>query len=135
MGQGALRRERVTVRGEAPRKKRTSRDEARDSSRRALPVRATYRTTRVLGAISESPGSCNRDIAGAAGLTDEGQTSKLLSRLEQRGLVRNIGLGQAYGEPNAWLLTMEGEQVLGVLRPCFSPVNGVPGPRRVRGSA
>ena len=76
------------------------------------PVRPTYRTTRVLDAIGASPCSSNRDIADAAGLRDEGQTSKLLSRLEQRGLVENVGLGAAYGEPNAWRLTASGEGML-----------------------
>ncbi|HTZ63707.1 MAG TPA: winged helix-turn-helix domain-containing protein [Solirubrobacteraceae bacterium] len=79
------------------------------------PVRATYRTTRVLSAIGEAPRSNNREIADAAGLRDEGQTSKLLSRLEQRGLVENVGLGAAYGEPNEWLLTGAGRRVLNTM--------------------
>ena len=62
----------------------------------------------VLRAIAQAPRSNNRAIAQAAGLSDEGQTSKLLSRLKHQGLVENVGLGQAYGEPNAWLLTREG---------------------------
>jgi DNA-binding MarR family transcriptional regulator len=78
----------------------------------SLPVRATYRTTRVLCAIAEAPRSNNREIADAAGLRDEGQTSKLLSRLEQRGLIENVGLGAAYGEPNEWLLTEAGRGML-----------------------
>ncbi len=77
-----------------------------------LPVRTTYRTTRVLEAIAERPRSNNREIADAAGLRDEGQTSKLLSRLEQRGLIENVGLGAAYGEPNEWLLTGAGRRLL-----------------------
>ncbi len=79
---------------------------------RHLPVRVTYRTSQVLRAIGAAPRSNNREIAEAAGLRDEGQTSKLLRRLEQRGLVRNLGLGAAHGEPNAWLLTPQGERVL-----------------------
>ena len=89
-----------------------------------LPVRATYRTTRVLEAIADRPRSNNREIADAAGLRDEGQTSKLLSRLEQRGLVENVGLGAAYGEPNEWLLTGAGRRVL----------ENSPRPSSVRGS-
>ncbi|HYM45030.1 MAG TPA: helix-turn-helix domain-containing protein [Solirubrobacteraceae bacterium] len=76
-----------------------------------LPIRATYRTTLVLRAIDSAPESSNREIARAAGLADEGQTSRLLRRLERRGLVRNVGLGQAYGEPNAWLLTPHGRRL------------------------
>jgi hypothetical protein len=77
-----------------------------------LPTRTTYRTARVLSAIDALPRPNNREIAEAAGLRDEGQTSKLLSRLERRGWVENVGLGAAYGEPNAWLLTASGERVL-----------------------
>ncbi len=95
---------------------RAAEREAPAPVRRHLPVRATYRTTCVLRAIGARPRSNNREIADAAGLRDEGQTSKLLSRLEQRGLVRNVGLGAAYGEPNAWLLTDSGESVLAATR-------------------
>jgi hypothetical protein len=73
--------------------------------------RASYRTVLVLQAIAQAPRSNNRAIAQAAGLSDEGQTSKLLSRLKRQGLIENVGLGQAYGEPNAWLLTAEGQRV------------------------
>jgi DNA-binding MarR family transcriptional regulator len=74
-------------------------------------VRATYRTVRVLRAIGSSPGSSNRAVADAAGLRDEGQTSKLLKRLRRRGLIENVGGGQACGAPNAWLLTARGRRV------------------------
>jgi hypothetical protein len=92
-----------------------------------LPVRATYRTTRVLSAISAYPRSNNREIADAADVRDEGQTSKLLSRLEQRGLVQNVGLGAAYGEPNAWLLTVLGERVLKATGQLYSASAGTVG--------
>jgi hypothetical protein len=72
------------------------------------PIRTTYRTARVLEAIGRSPHSSNRDIAAAAGLSDEGQTSRLLGRLARQGLIENVGLGHAYGEPNAWVLTASG---------------------------
>jgi hypothetical protein len=72
--------------------------------------RASYRTALVLAAIAGAPEANNRAIAQAAGLSDEGQTSKLLSRLRRQGLIENVGLGQAYGEPNAWLLTKQGER-------------------------
>jgi hypothetical protein len=77
-----------------------------------LPVRSTYRTMRVLEAIGTLPRSNNREIAEAAGLRDQGQTSKLLNRLARRGLVHNAGLGAAHGEPNAWLLTVAGKRIL-----------------------
>lgn len=75
------------------------------------PVRSTYRTARVLRAIGEAPRSSNREVAAAAGLKDEGQTSKLLRRLEAKGLVENVGLGHVFGEPNAWVLTGTGRDV------------------------
>ena len=81
-----------------------------------LPVRATHRTMAVLDAVARAPRSSNRRIAEIAGLADEGQTSKLLWRLAQRGVIENLGRGQNFGEPNAWLLTSHGREVLRRLR-------------------
>jgi hypothetical protein len=100
-----------------------------------LPVRTTYRTTRVLCAIGERPGLSNREIADAAGLTDEGQTSKLLRRLKRQRLVENTGLGQPYGGPNAWSLTAYGERVRDATRHSLVPGAGAATGRRVRGAA
>jgi chromosome segregation and condensation protein ScpB len=100
-----------------------------------LPMRVTYRTTRVLSAIGDSPGLSNRDIAQAAGLTDEGQTSRLLRRLEQRDLVQNVGVGHTYGGANAWLLTEYGERVLGATRHSLVPGAGAVMGRRDRGAS
>jgi hypothetical protein len=93
-----------------------------------LPIRVTHRTTLVLRAIMRSPYSNNRELAEAAGLIDEGQTSKLLARLQQRGVIKNVGLGAARGEPNAWLLTPRGERVLELIGS-----GPLPGPGRRRG--
>ncbi len=106
-----------------------------ESHLQRLPVRVTYRTTRVLNAVGEAPGLSNRDIAEAAGLTDEGQTSRLLRRLEQRKLVQNVGVGQAYGGANAWLLTAYGERVLDATRQSLVPGAGAVSRKRVRGAA
>jgi AcrR family transcriptional regulator/DNA-binding MarR family transcriptional regulator len=76
-----------------------------------LPMRLTYRTLRVLSAISEQPGASNRLIGEMAGASDQGQISRLLARLEKLGLVENSGQGQAYGECNAWRLTELGSEV------------------------
>ncbi|MGH2863716.1 MAG: TetR family transcriptional regulator [Solirubrobacteraceae bacterium] len=67
--------------------------------------RVTYRTARVLSAIAASPGANNRDVAQAAGVKDQGQISRLLSRLQHLGLIENLG-GGASG--NAWHLTDDG---------------------------
>jgi AcrR family transcriptional regulator/DNA-binding MarR family transcriptional regulator len=76
-----------------------------------LEMRLTYRTVRVLMAIAARPGSSNRAVADMAEVTDQGQMSKLLSRLQQIGLIENSGGGAARGEPNAWTLTDKGWRV------------------------
>jgi hypothetical protein len=73
---------------------------------------ATRRTRLVLRAITAAPRSSNREVARAAGLVDEGQASKLLRRLAERGLVENAGVGQGGGRSNAWVLTSRGERAL-----------------------
>ncbi len=78
---------------------------------RDLQMRLTYRTVRVLAAIAAAPGASNREIADAAGVTDQGQISKLLTRLEHLELARNSGQGHAKGEPNNWHLTPMGHQL------------------------
>lgn len=95
-----------------------------------LPIRATHRTTMVLRAIARAPYSNNREIAQAAELTDEGQASKLLARLERRGVIENVGLGQARGEPNAWVLTGSGRRTVQLINQSFAL--GAPRPRRAR---
>jgi AcrR family transcriptional regulator len=76
-----------------------------------LEMRITYRTVRVLMVIAESPDASNRTIASGAGISDQGQVSKLLARLEHLGLIENRGAGPIKGAPNAWILTARGEQV------------------------
>jgi hypothetical protein len=100
-----------------------------------LAVRTTYRTARVLRAICDTPRRNNREVADAAGLSDEGQTSKLLARLERRGVIENVGLGAAHGEPNAWLLTPYGQRVVEAIGHGFEVSPAVQGARRVRGAA
>jgi AcrR family transcriptional regulator len=78
---------------------------------RDLPLRFTYRTARVLATIAEHPGASNRHISEDAGMTDQGQISKLLKRLQQAGLIENTGAGRDSGEPNAWHLTTRGQTV------------------------
>ena len=95
-----------------------------------LPIRATHRTTLVLRAIARAPYSNNREIAQAAGLTDEGQTSKLLARLERQGVIENVGLGSARGEPNAWVLTGLGRRAVELINE--TSASGAPRQRRAR---
>jgi AcrR family transcriptional regulator len=81
-----------------------------------LDMRITYRTVRVLIVIGSGPGASNREIAAEAGISDQGQVSKLLTRLESLGLVRNDGVGHAKGAPNAWVLTPRGLDVERAIR-------------------
>jgi AcrR family transcriptional regulator/DNA-binding MarR family transcriptional regulator len=78
---------------------------------RGLNMRLTYRTVRVLSVIDEHPGASNREIAERSGITDQGQISKLLTRLARLDLIQNVGYGQERGASNAWHLTPRGEQV------------------------
>ena len=74
--------------------------------------RVTYRTARALNAIAASPGASNRNIALAAGIKDPGQISRLLTRLQNLGLIQNRGGGPA---GNAWHLTDEGRALSGTI--------------------
>jgi AcrR family transcriptional regulator len=76
-----------------------------------LPMRITHRTLLVLTVIDEHPGASNRKVADLAEITDQGQVSKLLSRLQKLDLIDNTGHGQPSGEPNAWRLTPRGQGV------------------------
>jgi AcrR family transcriptional regulator len=78
---------------------------------RDLEMRLTYRTVRVLLSIAATPGASNRQVGASAGIDDQGQISKLLSRLEKLGLIENSGAGQVRGAPNAWALTEKGVEV------------------------
>ncbi len=77
-----------------------------------LSMRLTYRTARVLSSIAATPGASSKQIAQAAGITDEGQTSKLLNRLQRYELIHDTGPGPAKGTPRAWQLTQRGEGIL-----------------------
>lgn len=107
LGPAAARRE---LHRHLPARARTQASPAREVLK-GLEIRVTYRTMNVLMAIANSPGASNRQIARAAGIEDQGQISKLLARLRQRGLIENGLSPQLRGTPNAWRLTARGEQV------------------------
>lgn len=77
-----------------------------------LSIRLTYRTARVLATIAATPGASSKQVADTAGITDEGQTSKLLHRLQRNDLIQDTGTGPAKGQPRAWTLTTRGENIL-----------------------
>jgi DNA-binding MarR family transcriptional regulator len=70
----------------------------------------TYRTSRVLAAIAAQPDASNREVADAAGISDQGQVSKLLARLENLGLIHNPGEWHV-GRRHKWRLTARGKRV------------------------
>ncbi len=90
------------------------------------PIPVTHRTTLVLRAIACAPRSSNREIAAAAGLGDEGQTSHLLRRLAQRGLIEKVRPRSGSRRENAWLLTPCGRRVIELLGLPIAPAPGAP---------
>jgi AcrR family transcriptional regulator/DNA-binding MarR family transcriptional regulator len=82
-----------------------------------VPLRMTVLTHEVLAAVAQLGGRddiaapSNREISEIVGVKDQGQISKLLGRLHAHGLLRNTG-GARAGVPNAWHLTVQGEEVL-----------------------
>ncbi len=76
-----------------------------------LSIRFTYRTARVLATIAANAGASNRFVANTSGVSDDGQMSRLLARLERAGLIENGGEGRVKGEANAWTLTQRGQAV------------------------
>jgi AcrR family transcriptional regulator len=124
LGPAAARRERVrpvltapsaVPRAPAPAAPRSARDPLAD-----VNLRLTHRTARVLEGVAELGGHgsdpSNREVATFAGITDPGQISKLLRRLERLGLLVNTGAGHAKGEPNAWALSDKGQRVTQSIR-------------------
>ncbi len=109
LGAGAARRELVRP-APAPRRAAGAPSDV-PTEYEDLGVRLTYRTACVLQAIARYPGASNREIAERAGIVDQGQISKLLSRLEAAGVIANQSEGTSRGAPNAWRLTEHGERV------------------------
>lgn len=86
-------------------------------------MRLTYRTMRVLLAIAGRPGASNREVGDLAEIGDQGQTSKLLRRLQRAELISNEGVAPGQGAPNVWRLTSAGEQLAEGIR-VYSEVPG-----------
>jgi hypothetical protein len=96
-----------------PRKRRQRRQPLADFG---IPL--TYRTRRVLGAVAAEPGLSNSELSERVGITDQGQISRLLSRLATHDLAENVSESQRKGEPNAWILTRRGKELEARLGPC-----------------
>jgi AcrR family transcriptional regulator len=81
-----------------------------------ISIRMTYRTTRVLECVAAYPGASNRQVGEHAGVSDQGQVSKLLARLERVGLLVNVCKDRPKGDANAWRLSSVGERVTQSIR-------------------
>jgi AcrR family transcriptional regulator len=75
-------------------------------------VRLTRRTLEVLESLRAHPGESNRGLARHAGGVDAGQISKLLRRLEDRGLIANHGEVEYSWSANSWFLTDRGRELI-----------------------
>lgn len=107
LGSAAARRE---LERPSPKAMRTSSDVLKDPFK-DLSIRFTYRTARVLATIADNRGASNRLVADTSGIADEGQTSRLLARLQRAELIENRSAGRVKGEANAWALTERGKAV------------------------
>jgi AcrR family transcriptional regulator len=107
LGAAAARRE---LERPAPRTVNPNKGAIKDPFK-GLSIRFTYRTARVLATIAVNAGASNRLVADGSGITDDGQMSRLLTRLERAGLIENGSQGRIKGEANVWTLTQRGDAV------------------------
>jgi DNA-binding MarR family transcriptional regulator len=73
----------------------------------------SYRTVSVLRVIAAEPGLSGKEVGLRAGIKDQGQTSRLLSRLTRLGLVED---SLQPGGAKAWRLTSKGEELEAAVR-------------------
>lgn len=79
-------------------------------------IRWTHRTIAVLLAVAAKPGASNREIGARAGISDQGQISKLLTRLQRLELIENSGGPHTKGQPNSWHLSATGAEVEALIK-------------------
>jgi AcrR family transcriptional regulator len=108
LGHAAARTELSRRPCQRPRATLEQRPDAALGQLQAPKTRLTYRTMRVLAVIAEEAALSNSEIARRAGISDQGQISKLLARLSQLGLIENR---QSGGGANAWWMTPAGNGV------------------------
>lgn len=75
-----------------------------------------HRARMCLRLLAQRPGSSNRQIGDAIGITSHEQISRLLARLSRAGLLTKNAGGP--GHPNAWTLTAHGMKVAANLAIC-----------------
>jgi DNA-binding MarR family transcriptional regulator len=78
--------------------------------------RLTVRTQTVLAVVAEHPGLNNHRVSELAGISDQGQISRLMMRLQELGLLEDTRADER-GVRKAWRLTPHGEEILRANRP------------------
>jgi AcrR family transcriptional regulator len=124
LGGAAARRE---LSRPAPPPREVVKSETAPNLLHGLSVRLTYRTLTVLEVVADEPGLSNCEIGERAGITDQGQISRLLARLARVGLLENTGGGQAKGTTNAWRLALRGKHVERAIRDARPSAPGAKG--------
>jgi AcrR family transcriptional regulator/DNA-binding MarR family transcriptional regulator len=76
-----------------------------------VDFRLTVRSQTVLAVVAEHPGLNNQQVSERAGISDQGQISRLMIRLAEQGLIENTR-EHLQGHSKAWRLTAEGEDVV-----------------------
>jgi AcrR family transcriptional regulator/DNA-binding PadR family transcriptional regulator len=89
-----------------------------------VDFRLTVRSQSVLAVVAEYPGLSNQRVSEFAGISDQGQISRLMIRLQEQGLVENIREQTHQGHAKAWRLTAEGEDVVQANPPLRSEQRG-----------
>jgi DNA-binding MarR family transcriptional regulator len=75
-----------------------------------------HREIETLNALAVQPGLNNVEVALRAGVKDQGQISRLLARLQRRGLIESTRSPSGTAGPKAWRLTTAGEQLEAAVR-------------------
>jgi DNA-binding MarR family transcriptional regulator len=84
------------------------------SQRRPSGLALAPRRYEALMFLATHSDASNREIAAAIGISDDGQTSRLLARMQDLGLIHNRTLYNN-GAPNAWRLTADGRRLVQAL--------------------
>jgi AcrR family transcriptional regulator/DNA-binding MarR family transcriptional regulator len=99
-----------------------------------VDFRLTVRSQTVLAVVAEYPGLNNQRVSELAGISDQGQISRLMIRLAEQGLLDNTR-EHLQGHSKAWRLTAEGEDVVRANPPLRSEHRVSSPPGRVRASS
>ena len=115
LGAGSASRE--LNRPPIPRARRRRRPARAEDPLDGLNFRLTYRTVRVLMTLAEHPGASNREIAEGSGIVDQGQISKLLTRLARLSLIESPVGDQQSAATRVWQLTARGARIARAAQP------------------